>query len=593
MTSPRGTARVGFSLILLGVVGTGLAAADASGQAGSKPGGLEPADLVLLHGKVHTLDPARPLAQALAAKGERIVAVGSDAEIEAYRGPATRVIDLDGRLAVPGLIEGHGHFMSFGESLTELELRHARTWDEIVEMVAKAARTARPGEWIVGRGWHQDKWVRRPTPNVEGLPLHQSLSRASPQNPVFLSHTSGHGLFVNAKALELAGISRATPDPPGGEIVRDPQGEPAGMLRESAATPVREAFARHRAQRPRGEIEAEQRRYAELASQAALANGITSFQDMGASFETIDVLKKLADEGRLPIRLYLAVEEPSEVMQDKLARYRSIDHGNGHLTLRTIGEKVLDGALGTHGGWLLEPYTDLPRSSGLNVTPVPEIRRSAELAIEHGYQMAIQGIGDRAVRELLDIYEEQFRKHPDKKDVRWRIEHAQVVHPQDLPRFAKLGVIPSIQGLFACSDGPWVVDRLGPERARERGYLFRAMIESGAVVTNGTDPPVEEIDPIASFHCSVTRELPNGSLFFPEQAMTREQALHSYTLGNAYAAFEDKSKGSLEPGKLADITVLSRDIMTIPPQEIRGATVVYTIVGGKLRYQQDQAKSGE
>jgi predicted amidohydrolase YtcJ len=197
------------------------------------------------------------------------------------------------------------------------------------------------------------------------------------------------------------------------------------------------------------------------------------------------------------------------------------------------------------------------------------------------------------VRELLDIYEEQFRKHPDKKDVRWRIEHAQVVHPGDLPRFAKLGVIPSIQGLFACSDGPWVVDRLGPQRARERGYLFRAMIESGAVVTNGTDPPVEEIDPIASFHCSITRELPDGSLFFPEQAMTREQALHSYTMGNAYAAFEDTSKGSLEPGKLADITVLSRDIMTIPPPEIRGAMVVYTIVGGKVRYERGQATSGK
>lgn len=592
MTSHRSAARVGRFLSLLGAVGTGLGVADASAQTASKPARPEPADLLLLHGKILTMDPVQPQAQALAARGERIVAVGSDAQIEPYRGPATRVIDLKGRLAVPGLIEGHGHFMSFGESLTELELRHARTWDEIVVMVANAARTARPGEWIVGRGWHQEKWERRPAPSVEGLPLHESLSRVSPLNPVFLSHTSGHGVFVNAKALELAGISRATPDPPGGEIVRDARGEPAGMLRESAATPVREAFARHRAQRPRAEIEAEQRRYATLASEAALASGITSFQDMGASFETIDVLKTMAEEGSLRVRLYLSVEEPSELMQDRLARYRMIGHGNGYLTVRTIGEKVLDGALGTHGGWLLEPYTDLPRSSGLNVTPVPEIRRSAELAIEHGYQMAIQGIGDRAVRELFEIYEDQFKKHPDKKDLRWRIEHAQVVHPQDLPRFATLGVIPSVQGLFACSDGPWVVERLGAQRAQQRGYLFRAMLESGAVVTNGTDPPVEEIDPIASFHCSVTRELPDGSLFFPEQTLTREQALWSYTMGNAYAAFEEKLKGSLAPGKLADVSVLSRDIMTIPAGEIRGTEAVYTIVGGRVRYEQRQAEGG-
>jgi predicted amidohydrolase YtcJ len=331
-------------------------------------------------------------------------------------------------------------------------------------------------------------------------------------------------------------------------------------------------------------VEQRRREQVRLACENALAHGITSFQDMGASFEEVDFLKRMADEGSLPIRLYLALEEPAEKMRDRLARYRMVGYGGGHLTVRAIGEKVLDGALGTHGGWLLEPYSDLPHSAGFNVTPVPEIRSSAELAIQHGYQMAIQGIGDRAVRVLLDLYRDVARTRPDKTDLRWRIEHAQVIHPEDLPRFAREGVIPSVQGQFACSDGPWVKERLGEARTRERGYLFRSLMRSGAVVTNGTDPPVEDIDPIASFECSVTRRLPGGSIFLPEQRMSREEALRSYTLNNAIAAFEEGVKGSLAVGKLADVTVLSTDILTVPDDAIRSAKVAYTIVGGKVSY---------
>jgi len=549
----------------------------------------EPADLVLRNGKIVTVDQTRPQAQALAAKNGLIVAVGSDEELEPYIGDETRVIDLGGMLAVPGLIEGHGHYMSWGASLMELELRHARSWEEIVATVAEAVESASPGEWIVGRGWHQDKWDHRPSPSVEGLPTHEGLSAASPENPVFLSHTSGHGVFANAKAMELAGISRESTDPPGGEIVRDSQGNPIGMLREAAAQPLRDALAMYRGERPAEEIEKEQREQVRLAAEAAIANGITSFQDMGSSFATIDLLNKMADEGALPLRLYVAVQETAADMKDRLSSYRTLARGNGFLTVRAIGEKVLDGALGTHGGWLLEPYSDLPRSVGFNVTPVEDIEASAALAAEHNYQMAIQGIGDRAARVLFDIYEREFERHPEKSDYRWRIEHAQVIHPDDLPRFAKLGVIPGIQGIFACSDGPWVVDRLGEERTRERGYLYRSMIDSGAVVMNGTDPPVEEIDPIASFHCSVTRELPDGTIFLPEQAMTREQALRSYTLNNAFAAFEDDVKGSLTPGKYADITVFSKDLLTIPDDEIRSAEVVYTIIGGEVRFERPKS----
>ncbi len=544
----------------------------------------ERADLILKNGKIITLFNEQPEVQALAVSEGKIIAIGSNEEIQTLVDDDTEVIDVNRQLVIPGFIEGHGHFMRLGETLTQLDLRNVNSWREIVAMVEEAVRDTKSGEWIVGWGWHQDKWLSPPDPSIEGLPLHHDLSAISPENPVLLNHTSGHGSFANAKALELANITNQTPDPDGGEIVRDSSGEPIGMLRETAADLVKTKFKVYQDSRPLEVIEKDLRRQVKLASEEAITNGITSFQDMGSSLETIDFLRKLADEGTLPIRLYMALHDNSEILDDKLEQYRMIGYGGGFLTVRCIGEKVLDGALGTHGGWLLEPYSDLPRSVGFNVTPIDDIERSAKLAIEHDYQMAIQGIGDRAARVLFDIYEEAFKKNPDKKDLRWRIEHAQVIHPDDLPRFSELGVIPGIQGIFACSDGPWVVDRLGEERARERGYLFRSMLESGAVVMNGTDPPVEEISPIESFKCAVTRELSDGSTFFPEQTLSREQALRSYTINNAYAAFEDKIKGSLEPGKFADITVLSRDILTVPDDQISDTKVIYTIIGGKIKY---------
>lgn len=545
----------------------------------------KPADLVLLNGKILTMDMALPEAEALAIRGETILAVGSNGDIKKYIGPDTETIDLQKKLAVPGLIDGHGHFMSLGESLMGINLRPARTWDEIVEITARAVKQAGPGEWIVGRGWHQDKWDSPPSPHVEGLPLHQSLSAVSPENPVILIHVSGHGVFVNAAALDIAGIYANTLEPLGGKIVRDSQGHPTGMLRETAQDGAREALNRYRARRPPEVIEAELRQQVHLAAKEAISKGITSFHDMEGYFNIIDLLKKMADEGNLPLRLYVAIEELSRDMEHKLADYRLIGYGNGFLTVRAIGEKVLDGALGTHGGWLLEPYTDMPNSTGYNVVPVHEIQRSAELALQHGFQMAIQGIGDRAARELLNIYEKAYIQSPNPKNLRWRIEHCQVIHPDDLPRFKQLGVIASVRGVFATSDGPWVIKRLGEKRARERGYPYQTLLQSGAVVINGTDPPVEDIDPIANFYCSVTRKMADGSVFFPEQRMTRQQALASYTINPAYAAFEEDIKGSLTPGKLADITIFSQDLMTIPDEEILNTKVTHTIIGGKIKYQ--------
>jgi len=547
-------------------------------------GSVGSADLVLRNGRIITMDNRWPQVSALAVKGDRISAIGSDRDMLRYTGMETQVIDLKGMLTIPGFIEGHGHFYSLGASLMELELRNADNWDAIIALVAAEVKNKKPGTWIVGRGWHQNKWTTKPQPNVGGLPIHHKLSAVSPQNPVFLSHTSGHGVFVNQAAMLASGVSEKSVNPPGGEIVRDENGEPIGMLRENAAQPVRDALKAYQTKRTIQEVKAAMLQQVKLAAQNAIENGITSFQDMGSTWKELDHLKVMAAEGSLPIRLYMAVQEPAVEMEEKLADYRLVGYGNNFLTIRCIGEKVLDGALGTHGGWLLESYTDLPRSFGLNVTPVPEIRHSAELAIKHDYQLAIQGIGDRAARELFNIYEEQFTIHPEKKDLRWRIEHAQVTHPDDLLRYAALGVIPGIQGIFACSDGPWVVDRLGVERTKERGYLFRSMAESGALIMNGTDPPVEEISPIASFHCSITRELSDGSIFQPEQRLTREQALQSYTINNAFAAFEEDLKGSITPGKLADITVLSKDIMTVPEDEILDTEIVYTILGGEVVY---------
>ncbi len=544
------------------------------------------AHLVLYNADVLTMEKAHPNAQAIAVYGDKIIFVGDDQTVQDYVGENTEAIDLAGTTITPGLIEGHGHYFQLGKTLTELQLRKFETYTEMVKAVEKEVKTRKPGDWIFARGWHQDKWISTPNPSVEGLPIHDALSAVSPDNPVILQHASGHGIFVNRKAMDIVGIDDNTPNPQGGEIVRNVSGKAIGMMRETAENVLLEAYEDYLAQRPQQEVNRWRRHYVTVAGKEALRNGITSFQDLGGKYYQIDLLKVMAKEANMPVRIYMSIEEEAETMKNRLADYRMIGYGDNFLTVRAIGEKVLDGALGTHGGWLLEPYADLPRTSGLNVVPIEEIRKSAELAIKHDYQLAIQGIGDRAVRELFAIYEEQFNRHPQKTDLRWRMEHVQVVHPDDLKKFAQLGVIPAVQGKFACSDGPWVVERLGMERAKTRGYMFKSMIASGALGTNGSDPPVEEISPISSFYCSVTRTLSDGSKFFPEQALTRMEALKAYTLGNATAAFEEDIKGSIKVGKLADLTVMSQNLLTVADDKIMDTEILMTIVGGKIKYRQ-------
>lgn len=549
---------------------------------------VDPATLVLTNGKLVTVDPQHPEAEALAVVGDRIVAVGSAKEIRPYIGSRTEVVDLGGRLAIPGFIEGHGHFMGLGQSRMILDLTTVRSWDEIVAMVAAAADSASPGEWIMGRGWHQEKWDGVPADAVDGVPPHRTLSAVSPANPVYLTHASGHASIANGKALELAGIDRRTKDPAGGTIVRDAKGEATGLLRENAQGLVRRALAREEERRSPEEATAQLRRAAELASDELLRKGVTSFHDAGSSFATVDFYKRLAEEGALPVRLYVMVNGSNEEMAEKLERYRMIGAGDNHLTVRAI-KRQIDGAMGPHGAWLLAPYTDLPETSGLALQTPEMITRTAQLAMQYGYQLNTHAIGDRANREVLDIYELTFRGHVAAGDPRWRIEHAQHIDPADIDRFKELGVIASMQAVHATSDGGWVAKRLGETRTEATSYLWRTLLDKGVVVTNGTDTPVEDVDPIANFYDAVAHRLSDGSIFMPEQRVTREEALRSYTLSNAYAAFEEELKGSLSAGKLADIVVLSKDIMTVPEAEVPQARVVYTIVGGKVLYRDSAA----
>ncbi|HEY0872133.1 MAG TPA: amidohydrolase [Vicinamibacterales bacterium] len=542
-----------------------------------------PAELVITNGKVVTVEDGAPEAQAVAASGGKIVAIGSNADIKKYIGPATEVIDVKGQLVIPGFIEGHGHFTGIGTAELGLKLMNAKTWDEIVAMVAERVKTAKPGEWIYGRGWHQEKWDATPSPNVEGFPVHDSLSKVSPNNPVVLTHASGHASFVNAKAMELSGITAATKDPEGGDLLRDANGNPTGLLRERASGLVR---------RGRGEPalspeerEARERKIIELAAKEVLSKGITSFQDAGSSFSDVDRFKAVADEGNLGVRLWVMIRQGNDALRANLAKYRMIDYAGGFLTVRGIKHSI-DGALGPRGAWLLEPYSDQPDTTGHNTTPVETIRETAKLAMEHGYQLCVHAIGDRANRETLDIFEEAFKANPDKKDVRWRVEHAQHLNPADIPRFGKLGVIASMQGIHCTSDAPYVPARLGDKRAEEGAYVWQKLMQSGALVTNGTDAPVEDVDPIASYYATVSRKLKDGSVFYPDQRMNRMEALRSYTINTARAAFEENTKGSLEVGKYADIVVLTKDILTVPEDEIPTAKVAYTIVGGKVKYKQ-------
>ena len=556
-----------------------------------------PADLVLLNGQVTTLDDGSPVAQAVAVHGDLITAVGTTREIQASIGSRTGVIDLAGRRVIPGFVEGHGHLLALGHSLTTLDLADASDWPEIVERVRLAAREAAPGAWIEGRGWHQEKWRTSPGQSVEGYPVHDALSQAAPDHPVLLDHSSGHLLIANAAAMVQSGVTSGTADPPGGRIVRDAEGRPTGVFLETARDIIEQPLERERGRRSAAQIEADERQAIQRGTDHCLARGVTSFQDAGCMFDEVDRLKRLALAGELGLRMWVMTWESDASICERLADYHDIENLGGRLTFRAI-KRLMDGALGARSAWLLEPYADLPSTQGLATTffpyddlpaddpeaPVRYVAETATLALEHGFQLCTHAIGDRAVREVLDICERAFREHPRGQDLRWRVEHASVIAETDIPRFGGLGVIASMQGVSLPSDGLWMIDRLGEARARRRAFVFRSLKRSGAIIANGSDTPVDDVDPLVGFHATATCRLADGTTLWPEERLSREESLRAYTLDGAYAAFEENLKGSISPGKLADMVVLSRDVMTIPDDEILEARVAHTILGGEIVY---------
>ena len=546
------------------------------------------ADVVIMGGKIATVDPNLGNVEALAINGYQITAVGSNEEISSLIGSETKIVELNGRFAMPGFIEGHGHYLGLGRSKQILDLNDVKNWNEIVSMVAVAVDKANPGDWIFGRGWHQEKWDSLPDAAVDGVPINDTLNEVSAENPVILGHASGHAAFWNDLALEIAGVTDDTPNPEGGAIVRTPDGKATGLMRETAQRLINQARREYDGRLTPEQEESLNRERAQLAADEALKYGVTSFHDAGASFETIDFFKQLEDEGKLDIRLYAMVRRISnEMMEKALPQYKMLPEGNDFLTVRSI-KRQIDGALGAHGAWLLEPYEDLPETSGLVLEKIEDIERTAEIAVRHGFQVNTHAIGDRANQETLDIYERTWnRLDVDGKQLRWRIEHAQHIDPLDVPRFGELGVIASIQAVHGTSDGPWIPSRLGDERAEATSQPWRDLFNTNAIVTNGTDVPVERINPIASYYSSVSRTMNNGVKFYPKHVMTREEALQSYTINNAFAAFEEDIKGSLTPGKYADVVILSQDLLTVDEDKIPGITVDITIVGGKIKYIRD------
>ncbi len=542
------------------------------------------ADLVLRGGRVVTVDEALPEAQAVAIRGERILFVGSDAEVEAYVGRETEVIDLAGRLAIPGFIEGHGHLMGLGQSRLQLDLMATASYEDLIDLVAEAVAGAQPGEWIVGRGWHQSKWDPAPDPAVRGFQTHHALSEVSPDNPVLLRHASGHASFANALAMELAGVTEATPNPAGGEIIRDDAGQPTGIFVETASGLVSAAYSASRDSMTTEEVQAENMRALLLAQEEAFSKGVTSFQDAGVGVETLEMYRKAIDDGDLKLRVWAMVSAHLPNLAEVLPAIREVGYGENRLTVRAI-KAYSDGALGSRGAWLLDPYDDDPGNTGHNTVPLEDIEVVVRLALLHEYQVCTHAIGDRANQEVLNLYAAAFAENPDAaEDVRFRIEHSQIVDPYDVPRFADLGVVAAMQGIHAISDGPWTPDRLGEQRTLDRAFQFRSLIDAGVTVMNGTDTPVEDVNPIPSYYGTVVGRMNNGQVLNPDQLMTRMEGLEAYTINAAYGAHEEFSKGSITPGKLADIVILSQDILEISEERILETRVDVTLVGGEVVY---------
>jgi predicted amidohydrolase YtcJ len=529
-----------------------------------------PADLIVHNATIYTMSAAQPRARAIAVRGDRIALVGSDQAALALRGPSTRVVDAEGRTIVPGLHDAHGHFAGLGASLQQIDLRGTASFEDVVAKVKARASTARPGEWILGRSWDQNDW-----PDKE-WPTGSALDQVAPDNPVYLTRVDGHAALASGRALKAAGATAQTPDPPGGRLIRDGAGAPSGVLVDRAMALVGRLVPPPSSQQLEEQVL--------LADAECRRLGLTTVHDAGVQAGLVEVYKRLIDQGKLRTRLYVMLRMPLEQIEPFLANGPLIGYGAHHLDVRAI-KIVADGALGSRGAALLEPYADEPGTTGLMVTPESEIYAATLAAAKAGFQTCIHAIGDRANRVAMDVFERVERDVPAARGLRLRNEHAQILDAREIPRFKALGVVASMQPTHCTSDMPWVPARIGAARTAEGAYVWRKLLDAGAVLASGSDFPVEEANPMLGLYAAITRQDPAGQPpagWAPEERLTRQEALRSFTLDAAYAAHAETLSGSLEAGKLADLVMLSHDVMTVPPRDILAAKALLTVIGGAI-----------
>jgi predicted amidohydrolase YtcJ len=535
----------------------------------------EPADVVVLGARIIDVNNEGVFFEAMALRKDRIAFVGTNKEAAKWTGSNTKVYRLGGNTVVPGFIESHGHFLDIGLVKLDLDLHATTSEEQVIDLVKKTAANASKGSWVVGDGWDQNRWAS----GKKNFPDYIKLSKVSPANPVVLYRVDGHALWANARALALAKITAATKDPAGGKILRFADGKPTGIFIDEAMSLISSKVPAPSAKKLAKAFK--------LAEQEVLAQGVTTFHDAGVGEKVIELYEDVLQEPDSHLRFYLMLDGSDK---DLLNKYFKLGIRTGlyhnHLTIRAI-KAYADGALGSRGAALTLPYADEPDHSGLLLTSEKELSDLSTTSLQHGFQMCTHAIGDRANHQTLNAYEQAMGAVISKVPPRFRIEHAQLLAPKDVPRFAKLTVIASMQPIHATSDMPWVATRIGEERAAERAYVWRDLLKSGAKIAAGSDAPVESVSPIRGFYAAVTRQDEMGhpqAGWFPKQRMTRLEALRAYTTAGAYAGFQERDVGSIEVGKLGDFVVLDRDILTVPEREILKTKVLKTFIGGKLVY---------
>jgi predicted amidohydrolase YtcJ len=539
-------------------------------NSGSSPVPSTP-ELLLLNAHVITMAPGQPAAEAIAVSGDRIAWVGSGADARRLYPGAARVLDLHGATVLPGIIDSHTHLMELGKSLLQLNLKDVPSDKEVVERVKQRVASAAPGEWVLGWGWDEGKWAAH-------YPDNRALSAVSPNNPVYLVGLHTFAAWANKRALEVAGINKNTADPENGKILRDLQtGEPTGILLNRAQNLVESHIPPMTLPQVEHAIE--------LAGRECARNGLTSVHEAKVTPIMVDAFRDLIRKNRVPLRVYAMLDGADpQLVPTWLQRGPEIDPQH-RLTIRAF-KLFADGALGSRGAALLEPYSDAPQTRGLMTTPEPAVYDLARRALQRGFQVCTHAIGDRANRLVLDAYERALHDVPAARDPRLRIEHAQVLAPEDIPRFSKLGVIASMQPTHCTSDKAWAEARLGPQRAKG-AYAWQAILKTGAHLPLSSDFPGETLNPFYGIYAAITRQDPQGNPpggWYPEQRLTPAEALRGYTLEGAFAEFEERDKGSIEPGKLADFTVIDLDPTKVVPKDILNTVVLKTIVGGKVVY---------